>query len=72
MMTTAEKAKEAVLERVVVLAKDATVLDLAHLTDAIIKTTGEDHKHLDRCFDILTSGLGALTPKKEQTKGGKK
>jgi len=56
-MTTAEKAKEAVLERVAVLAKDAQVTDLFALTDTIGRITGESTKHMDVLADTLSKLL---------------
>lgn len=67
-MTTAERAKNAVLERVAILAHDATMLDLFPLTDAIMKMTGEDYKHFDKCFEILSGIISTGS----EAKGGKK
>ena len=52
-MTTAEKAKEAVLERVIELAKTAEITDLFVLTDTISHATGESTQHLATLPDML-------------------
>lgn len=62
-MTTAEKAKQAVLERVIELAKDATVLDLFSLTEAIAKSTGENTKYVDVFSKTLSKILEQEPPK---------
>ena len=70
-MTTVEKAKEAVLERVAVLAKDAQVTDLFALTDTIGRVTGESTKHMDVLADTLSKILVTPNfggPKKEKDK----
>lgn len=56
-MTTAEKAKEAVLTRIILLAKDATILDLFPLTDAIGKLTGESTKYANIMAESLSKIL---------------
>ena len=56
-MTTSEKAKEAVLERVIELAKTAEIGDLFVLTDTIGHITGESTKHLDVLYGTLTKIL---------------
>ena len=52
-MTTAEKAKEAVLERVIELAKTAEIMELFILTDTIGQITGETTQHLATLPDML-------------------
>lgn len=72
-MTTAEKAKEAVLERVIELAKDATMLDLFHLTDAIEKMTGENTQNLATVPELLLNIMKAAPNFGEiKNKGDKK
>lgn len=56
-MTTAEKAKEAVLERVIELAKTAEIIDLFALTDTIGRITGESTKHMDILSETLSKIL---------------
>lgn len=70
-MIIAEKAKQAILERVVELAKDATVSDLFELTDAIAKTTGENTKYADVLQGTLSKILEMPNCGQPNKKGNK-
>lgn len=70
-MTTAEKAKEAVLERVIELAKTAKIMELFILTDTIYQITGEPTQHLATLPDMLlkimaTPHLGESKKEKDE------
>lgn len=52
-MTVADKAKQAILERVIVLAKDADITGLTALTDTIGKMTGETTKPMNVMADAM-------------------
>ena len=71
-MTTAEKAKEAVLERVIELAKTAEITDLFALTNTISHVTGESDKHLDALYGTLTKILERPNFGEPKNKGDKK
>lgn len=71
-MTTAEKAKEAVLERVIELAKDAEIMELFILTDTISQITGEHTQHLATLPDMLLKIMATPNFGEPKNKGDKK
>lgn len=71
-MTTAEKAKEAVLERVIELAKTAEIMELFILTDTISQITGETTQHLATLPDMLLKIMAAPNLGEHKNKGDKK